>query len=108
MPIYNKLIRDRILEIIEEDGKTYDMEILSKERHEEEIKAKLTEEVHEYQATQNDQEALEELADILELIHAALPLHNASFEQLEEVRLKKKEKRGGFDKGIYLIEVHDE
>ncbi len=108
MPIYNKLIRDRILEIIEKDGKTYDMEILSKERHEEEIKAKLTEEVQEYQATQNDQDALEELADILELIHAALPLHSASFEQLEEVRLKKKEKRGGFDKGIYLIEVHDE
>lgn len=108
MPIYNKLIRDRILEIIEKDDKTYDMEILSKERHEVEIKAKLTEEVQEYQATQNDQDALEELADILELIHAALPLHNASFEQLEEVRVKKKEKRGGFDKGIYLIEVHDE
>ncbi|XKH49840.1 nucleoside triphosphate pyrophosphohydrolase [Chryseomicrobium palamuruense] len=108
MPIYNKLIRDRILEIIEKDGKTYDMEMLSKERHEEEIKAKLTEEVQEYQATQNDHDALEELADILELVHAALPLHNATYEQLEEVRVKKKEKRGGFDKGIYLIEVHDD
>lgn len=108
MPIYNKLIRDRILEIIEKDGKTYNMEILSKERHEGEIKAKLSEEVHEYQAAKNNQEAIEELADILELIHAALPLHNATYEQLEEVRVKKKEKRGGFDKGIYLIEVHDE
>ncbi|MFC4355596.1 phosphoribosyl-ATP pyrophosphohydrolase [Chryseomicrobium palamuruense] len=107
MPIYNKLIRDRILEIIEKDGKTYDMEILSKIRHEEEIKAKLTKEVQEYQATQNNQNALEELADILELIHAALPLHNVTYAQLEEVPVKKKEKRGGFDKGIYLIEVHD-
>lgn len=108
MPIYRKLIRDRILEIIEKDGKTYDMELLSKDRHEEEIKAKLTEEVQEYQATQNDQDALGELADILELIHAALPLHNATYAQLEKVRVKKKEKRGGFDKGIYLIEVHDD
>lgn len=107
MTIYNKLIRDRILKIIEREGKTYDMEILSKERHEEEIKAKLTEEVQEYQATQNDHDALEELADILELIHAALPLHNATYEQLEEARLTKKENRGGFDKGIYLIEVHE-
>lgn len=73
-----------------------------------EIKKKLEEEVHKYQKTTNNQEALEELADILELIHAALPIHEATFEDLEKIRVAKKEKRGGFEQGIYLVEVDDE
>ena len=48
----------------------------------------------------NHQDALEELADILELIHAALPIHEATYEDLEKIRIAKKEKRGGFEKGI--------
>lgn len=56
----------------------------------------------------NHQDPLEELADILELIHAALPLHEATFGDLEKIRIAKKEKRGGFEEGIYLIEVEDE
>ena len=72
------------------------------------IKKKLYEEVQEFQETRNHQYALEELADILELIHAALPIHEATYENLEKIRIAKKEKRGGFEKGIYLIEVEDE
>lgn len=51
---------------------------------------------------------IEELADLLELIYAVLPLHDSSMEELEKVRLAKREKRGGFDKGYYLIEVEDD
>ena len=72
------------------------------------IKKKLYEEVQEFQETRNHQYALEELADILELIHAALPIHAATYENLEKIRIAKKEKRGGFEEGIYLIEVEDE
>ena len=55
--------------------------------------------------TTNETDAIEEMADVLELLHAALKVYGKSFEELDEVRMKKKEKRGGFDKGLYLIDV---
>ena len=53
-------------------------------------------------------EAVEELADILELLHAAVKIHGSSIEELEQIRQAKAEKRGGFDKRIFLIEVEDD
>lgn len=107
MPTYNKLVRDRILEIIEAEGLSYNSRILEKDEHLTEIKKKLYEEVKEFDETTNEEDAVEELADILELIHAALKVYNKSFDDLETVRVNKKEKRGGFDKGLYLIDVED-
>ncbi|WP_144511440.1 nucleoside triphosphate pyrophosphohydrolase [Bacillus sp. FJAT-22090] len=107
MPIYNKLVRDKIPQVIEKSGSKFTTHILDQSEHLTEIKKKLYEEVQEFQETMNHQDALEELADILELIHAALPIHDATFEDLEKIRINKKEKRGGFKEGIYLIEVED-
>lgn len=50
-------------------------------------------------------EAIEELADILELIHTAIQMYDVSYEQLEQIRTQKKTQREGFSKRIYLIEV---
>lgn len=108
MPVYNKLVRDQIPQIIEKSGSKFTTRILHASEHIREIKKKLEEEVHEYLETTNAQDALEELADILELIHAALPIHEATFEDLEKIRVEKKEISGGFEEGIYLIEVEDE
>ncbi|PZX04581.1 putative house-cleaning noncanonical NTP pyrophosphatase (MazG superfamily) [Psychrobacillus insolitus] len=108
MPVYNKLVRDLIPQVIEKSGGKFSTRTLEPAEHLTEIKNKLYEEVKEFQETNNRQDALEELADILELIHAALPIHEATYEELEEIRIAKKEKRGGFEEGIYLIEVEDE
>ena len=108
MPIYNKLVRDGIPAIFEAGNKKYTMNILEHSQHAVEIKRKLEEELNEYQEASSNEEAIEELADLLELIYAVLPLHNSNMEELENVRLAKREKRGGFDKGYYLIEVEDD
>ncbi len=108
MPVYNKLVRDLIPQVIEKSGSKFSTRILDKSEHLTEIKNKLYEEVKEFEATDNRKDALEELADILELIHAALPVHEATYQELEQIRLAKKKKRGGFKEGIYLIEVEDE
>ena len=108
MPISNKLVRDGIPSIISLDNKKYTMNVLEPAQHELEIKRKLDEELKEYQKASSNEEAVEELADLLELIHAVLPLHNSTIEELEQVRLAKRDKRGGFDKGYYLIEVEDD
>ena len=99
--VYNKLVRDKIPEIIEADGKTCETEILSDAEYIEMIDAKLDEELAEYQNDKN----LEELADLLEVIHAAAIARGYSVEELEELRAKKAEKRGGFKDKIFLKKV---
>ncbi|KJE25672.1 nucleoside triphosphate pyrophosphohydrolase [Geobacillus thermoleovorans] len=108
MPIYNKLVRDRIPIIIEQSGKTFTTRILDDEEYRKELQKKAFEELEEYVQAETDEAALEELADVLEIIHALAECHGASIEQVEQIRSKKAEQRGGFREKIFLIEVHDE
>ena len=100
---HNKLVRDRIPEIIEASGKTCVTKILSAEEYLRMLDAKLDEELAEYHQDQN----IEELADLLEVIYAAAVARGYTLEQLEEVRANKAEKRGGFQKKIFLVEVQE-
>lgn len=98
---YNKLVRDKIPEIIEASGNICRTRILSDEEYIKMLDEKLNEECSEYQADKN----IEELADILEVIYAIAKTKGTSIEELEKVRLEKSEKRGGFDERILLIET---
>ena len=96
--IYDKLVRDKIPEIIEKSGKQCKIEILSDEKYLEMIDKKLDEELAEYQKDQN----IEELADLLEVIYAATKARGYSIEELEKVRVEKVEKQNSiFAKGGY-------
>ena len=108
MPTYNKLVRDRIPEIIEKSGAICNTRILNKGEYIAEINQKMHEELAEYETAETTEDIVEELADLLELIHAAAAYHEASFEEVEIVRLEKAEKRGGFDEGIFLVDVEDD
>lgn len=108
MPIYKKLVRDRIPEVIAEDGKKFSTRILNNEEYINELKKKSYEELDEYMNADNNEDAIEELSDLLEIIHALAEYHESSFEKVEEVRQKKAEQRGGFKEKIFLIEVEDE
>ncbi|KOP80495.1 phosphoribosyl-ATP pyrophosphohydrolase [Lysinibacillus sp. FJAT-14745] len=107
MPVYNKLVRDLIPQVIEEEGKTCSIRVLDQGEHLEEIKVKMQEEAIEFLEAASPKAAIEELADILELIHTAIQMYDVSYEQLEQIRTQKKSQRGGFSKGIYLIEVKE-
>ena len=98
---YNKLVRDRIPEIIEASGKSCVTEILSEETYLRMVDAKLDEELAEYHSDQT----IEELADLLEVIYAAAMARGYTLEQLEAVRAEKAAKRGAFEKKILLKEV---
>jgi predicted house-cleaning noncanonical NTP pyrophosphatase (MazG superfamily) len=108
MPFYNKLVRDRIPEVIESKGKKFSTKILNNEEYITELKKKIFEELEEYVQTDNDEDAVEELADILEIINAITEFHGYPIEKVEEVRKIKAENRGGFKRKIYLIEVEDD
>ena len=98
---YNKLVRDRIPEIIETDSKTCITEILSDAQYLEMLDTKLNEELAEYQ----ESKSLEELADLLEVMQAVVEARGWSWEQLEQGRQEKAAQRGGFARKILLKEV---
>lgn len=108
VPVYNKLVRDLIPNVIEKTGKKFSTRILDNDEYIKELKKKSFEELEEYVNTTNTVDALEELADVLEIIHALAEYHGSSIEQVEEIRKEKAEKRGGFKDKIFLIEVEDE
>ena len=96
-----KLVRDRIPEIIKNAGKEPITEILSQEEYLKELDTKLNEEVAEYQADKS----IEEMADVLEVLFAICEARGHSVEELLQVREDKREKRGGFQDKIYLVET---
>ncbi|MGE7985346.1 nucleoside triphosphate pyrophosphohydrolase [Lysinibacillus fusiformis] len=108
MPIYSKLIRDNILVIMDAKGVNYRARTLEPNELLTEVKAKMLEEAREFHEATTVQDEVEELVDILELIHTAISALGVSYEELEVCRNQKKMERGGFDKGIYLIDVEDQ
>ncbi len=100
---YNKLVRDKIPEIIENDNKTCSTRILDEAEYLQMIDAKLDEELAEYHRDQN----LEELADLLEVVYAAAKARGYSIEELESLRHEKAEKRGAFEQRIFLESVEE-
>ena len=97
--IYNKLVRDKIPEIIEAGGETPVTRILDDEEYKLCLEEKLNEEVAEFHRDQN----AEELADILEVLFALNESLGYSRQELMDVYQQKHEKRGGFSQRIYLI-----
>ena len=98
MKVYNKLVRDRIPEIIKADGKTCKTRILSDDEYIEALETKLNEEVAEYLSDKS----LEEMADVLEVLQAICIARGYSLDDLETLRAKKAEERGGFAEKIFL------
>ncbi|WP_421377998.1 phosphoribosyl-ATP pyrophosphohydrolase [Bacillus salacetis] len=107
MPIYNKLVRDKIPEIIESNGKKFTTRILSNEEYITELKNKSFEELEEYRNAITREEALEELADLMEIVHAFARSHGTNLEEVEEIRRNRAEDHGGFNEKIFLIDVED-
>ncbi|MCS0543160.1 nucleoside triphosphate pyrophosphohydrolase [Aeromonas veronii] len=108
MPIHNKLVRDKIPEIIENTGKKFTTKVLSNQDYLKELRKKSYEELEEYMNATDKENAIEELADILEIIHALAIAHGSSITEVEAIREEKEQKRGGFQEKIFLIEVEDE
>lgn len=96
MESYNKLVRDKIPEILEQKGVAYEKRIASPEEYKQELIKKLREELEEFEQAGD----IEELADVLEVIEALKQL--PEYQSVEDVRIQKKGERGGFEGRIVL------
>lgn len=102
---YNKLVRDKIPEIIESNNEEAIYRYLSDNEFKEYLKLKLSEELNEILSSKNNIETLEEVADLLEVIKFYLKVHNYTLEDALNICEVKNEKRGSFNKKILLIET---
>ncbi len=103
MRVYNKLVRDRIPDIIAASGKRCAVRVLGDEEYLLSLNQKLGEEVEEYRANPG----VEELADLVEVVHAILEFKGITLEQFEQIRREKREVRGGFSRRLFLLHVSD-
>tara|TARA_Y100000310_G_scaffold27990_1_gene26616 strand:- start:8300 stop:8617 length:318 start_codon:yes stop_codon:yes gene_type:complete len=98
---YNKLIRDKIPDIIKDNGEIPITHIASDEEYWIKLKEKLKEEVDEFLKDNNE----EELSDILEVIDAICDFKKIDKDKLGKIRKSKKEEKGGFKEKIILDET---
>jgi len=97
---YNKVVRDKIPEIIAESGKKSNIKQLDDTSFLAELEKKLIEEVNEYSESKD----VEELADLLEVIYRISDLRGVNSDELEKIRRDKAEKRGKFASNLFLID----
>ena len=102
--VYNKLVRDRIPEIIIANDETPVTRILDDADYKKSLEEKLYEEYEEVLSAEGS-ERCEELADMIEVIRALAKLENKSLEEIVEIADEKREKRGGFEEKIFLEKV---
>jgi predicted house-cleaning noncanonical NTP pyrophosphatase (MazG superfamily) len=101
--VYNKLVRDRIPELIKKEKKKCKAEVLSDADYLVALYRKLEEELAEYRANPS----IEELADLLEALRATALARGYSLEELERVRAEKEASRGAFQNRLFLRYTED-
>lgn len=98
---YNKLVRDKIPQIIEEKGQIAIIKIANQKEYEKKLNEKLMEEVKEFLKAKNK----EEFVDILEVLNAIGAFYEFDKTQVDQLRKEKAMKKGSFQERIILEEV---
>ena len=104
--IYNKLVRDKIPDIIKSNGEKPVIKVLNEDEYKKELEKKLYEEYNEV-ISASGQDRLEELADMLEVIAALAKIEGKTLEDVSLIAHQKVLKRGSFNNRIYLEKVID-
>jgi len=103
--VYNKLVRDKIPEIIKSNNGEPFYRELNDEEYWEYLLKKDNEELEEVRSALSFEERKKELADKLEIIRAMAEFNGFTLQDIINEADIKKEKRGGFQKRLLLEKV---
>jgi len=105
--LYNKLVRDKVPDMIETDGGKPKTRILSDEEFSRYLKDKLVEEAEELCLAFKDEDIKNEIVDVYEIFLALLKNHKIKLEEIEKLRQEKNRKNGSFQKKIFLESIEE-
>lgn len=103
LKIYNKLVRDKIPEIIKAKGGVVETRVLNDEEYKKFLRLKLIEEVAEANEALTREDLVKELGDVWEVAEALMKNENIDLAEVQALKQKRREERGGFDERIFLI-----
>lgn len=103
-----KLFRDKIPAIVQRQGFALCQRTLTHDEFVEKLKLKLIEEAEETMSAESLTQIIEEMADVLEVLHALAKASGIPFQQIEDKRLLKRDERGGFDNCVYVQSVESD
>ncbi len=104
MTLYKKLVRDKIPEIVLRDGRAVKIRTADTQEFDRFLKQKFMEETEKFfESFEKD-----ELADMLQLVHACAEFHGWSMDDLEDLRKKKLDEKGGFSRRIILESIESQ
>ncbi|HRY91257.1 MAG TPA: nucleoside triphosphate pyrophosphohydrolase [Candidatus Gracilibacteria bacterium] len=104
---YNKLIRDRIPEVIRSHGKLPNYRELNREDYREALKEKLLEEAIELKKAESMEDMINEISDVMEILDAVIEEFGINRDEVIIKKLSKKEERGAFTKKLFLEYVDE-
>ena len=104
---FYKLVRDKIPILIQSKGENVNTISITPEQTLELIKQKIIEEALEFFWETGNDNLMEELADIYELIRSASKIFDVNIDEIKAIADNKREKKGGFDSGVYLLETQE-
>ena len=99
MKVYNKLVRDNIIDIIKDKWEKVEFHFADKNEYWNKLKEKLQEEILE---VLEEDDIIGELADVMEVIYAICEFKNIDFQEIEKIRKEKIKQRWWFTKKIIL------
>ena len=105
---YNKLCRDKVIEIMEKRGSKVHWKQLNHDEYVEQLKIKLLEETQEVISAQTRESVMVELADVLEVISSFCDLHSCTLQDIVAIQNKKRQEFGGFKDGKFITTVEHE
>lgn len=98
----NKLLRDEVHLLLAQGDATVSIRTLNNnDDFKVALQAKVLEEIQELFEAQQYKDIVEEYADVEEVLSAFRKLYGISQEEIEEARIIKKQKRGGYDKRLF-------
>ena len=99
---YDKLIRDRLPEIIQATDRHFEVEVMDEEAYRQALRAKVLEEAEEVAAA-GDDELAKEIADLLEVLDALCAAYGLEPEGVRSLQARRRAERGGFTGRLRLL-----